>query len=239
MTVRNEQAGPDGVEAARASRQMLFRMAVFSTVLGVLYLAGLLGKLIVDGSINSTSSAGVQSISAVIALLWDVALLILFAALRREASGSRAFYAELALLFMALVCATSSVNWFIQLTIVPSLAGRAGLMGALLDSHNEFSITFAMEHLGWGLFYGLAALFAAAATGKGGLENWIRWLFITGGALSLLHLVGVAISNPTLGLLGYFAWGLLLPVTTALLAVECGRSRGAGSPLRSDGQPEK
>ena len=121
---------------------------------------------------------------------------------------------------MSLVCAISSVNWFVQLLIVSKITrvGESVLL-ALLDVHNGISLMYAMEHLAWGVFYGFAALLAAIAISGGKLETWIRWLFAAGGALSLAHVVGIGTGNAALGNLGYVAWGILLPVTTALLVV--------------------
>jgi hypothetical protein len=78
---------------------------------------------------------------------------------------------------------------------------------------------YALEHLAWGVFYGLTTIFMGLAMEGGRLETWIRWLFITGGALSLLHVAGIVIASPALIDLGYFAAGVLLPFTTTLLAV--------------------
>ena len=173
------------IAASETARQVVVFSAAFATLLGILYLLGLAGKLIVDGTLHSTSSQAVQSLSAVIAILWDVSLLVLFAALRRLSSGRKELFAELALIFMALVCAISSINWFVQLLIVSKInrVGESVLL-ALLDVHNGISLMYAMEHLAWGVFYGLAAILAALAISGGKLESWIRWLLAAGGALS-------------------------------------------------------
>ena len=214
MGVGQEQ----NVEAAKTTRQMLYWMAVCATVLGALYFLGLAGKLIVNGTVHALSSQSIEVAAAIVAIAWNVVLLVMFAALRREYSGGRPLFTELALIFMLLVCATSSVNWFVQLAVLPRLAVGDPSALAMLDSHNELSIPYAMEHLGWGLFYGLAALFAAAGISGGRLERRIRWLLAAGGMLSLLHFAGVIVASPLLGDLGYMAWGVLLPLSTALLA---------------------
>ncbi len=215
-----DQVQLEKLQARATVRRVLFWTAVVTTVLGALYLLGLVGKLLVDGTVHSVSSQGVEIISATVGLLWDVALLILFAALRRQVPRRRRLFAELALIFMTLVCAMSSVNWFLQLTVTPNLeqAGQPAL-AALLDVHSRASLAYAMEHLGWGLFYGLAAIFAAVSLAGSRLETWIRALLLASGALSLVHFAGVAVSNPLLSDLGYVAWALLLPASTALLAV--------------------
>ncbi len=218
------------LEKARAretTRQMLYWTALATTILGALYLLGLAGKLIVDGTVHTVSSPGVQSISAIVGLLWDVGLVILFVALRRRARRDQRLFTELALTFMVLACATSSVNWFVQLTIVPKLGTADDLLRALLDAHNELSITYAMEHLGWGLFYGLAAIFAAAAVPIGKMEAWIRGLLFASGVLSLVHFVGVAAASRFLSDTGYVAWAILLPAATALIVANS-RNAAAG-----------
>jgi hypothetical protein len=224
MGIATEQVQPEKLQARMLAQRVVYWMALFTTVVGALYLFGLMAKLIVNGTVHAVSSQGVQTLTATVALLWDVGLLILFAAMRRQGVRSRRLFAELALIFMTLVCATSTINWFVQLVIVPKLGtGATNELRALLDVNNDLSITYALEHLGWGLFYALAAIFASAAsaaTGSGKLEVWIRWLFLAGGALSLLHFIGVVVDSPRLGDLGYVAWGLFLPATTALLAVK-------------------
>ena len=207
-------------QAKAAAQRVLFLMALFSTLLGVLYLIGLVGKIIVDGTVHSVSSPGIQLVSAIIAILLDLSLLILFITLRWQISGKHLVFADLAVVFMVLVCATSTINWFVQLAVVPRLAqsGNPGLL-ALLNVHEDLSLMYAVEHLGWGLFYGLATIFMAIALGSNKLENWVRGLLIVGGTLSILHLIGIIIANPIIADLGYLAWGVLLPFTTMLLAV--------------------
>ena len=224
MKAEIDAGDADGLSAIETSRRIVVVMAAAATLLGMLYLLGLAGKLILDGTLHSTSSQAVQNISAIVAILWNSSLLVMFAALRPQFTGSRAVFAELAFVFMAVVCAISSVNWFVQLLIVSRItrAGESVLL-ALLDVHNGISLMYAMEHLAWGVFYGFAAILAAMAISGGKLETWIRWLFAAGGALSLIHVVGIATGNSALGYLGYVAWGILLPVTTALLVVRFGR----------------
>lgn len=210
-------ARAENTSTIKTARQALYRTALAATILGTLYLLGLIGKLVVNSSVHAVSGQGVQLVSAAVAIAWDVVLLVLFTALRRAYPSERPLFAELALLFMLLVCATSTINWFIQIAVLPRLAPNDGAR-LLLDVHNELSISYALEHLGWGLFFGLAALFAAAAMPAEHLEAWIRRLLIGSGALSLLHFLGVIISSRILGDMGYIAWGVLLPAATALLA---------------------
>jgi hypothetical protein len=211
------QAGDLG--RGNTSRQILFFTAVVSTIFGILYFLGLMGKLIVNGSIHAASSESISMVSAAVGLLWVITLVIMFVALKRQITGSKAVLAELGVVFMVLLAAGSSVNWYVQLTLVPRIAqsGDPTLL-AILDIHNVDSVMYAMEHLAWGLFYGLATIFMALAIEGGRVETWIRWLLIAGGIMSILYLPGMLTANQVLIDLGYYAAGVLLPITTILLA---------------------
>jgi hypothetical protein len=207
------------------ARRILVLTAWISTLFGILYFLGLMGKLVVNGSIHAQSSAGISTIFAGVGLLWDMTLVILFVSLRRLITGSGGVYAELGLVFMALMAAISGANWYVQLMLVPGLEpARDAALLALLDVHNLGSVMYAMEHLAWGLFYGLATIFMGLAFQGSRMETWIRWLLVVGGVMSILYLPGILINNQALIDLGYYAAGVFLPVTTVLLAI---RFRGA------------
>jgi hypothetical protein len=212
------QSGDDRIVPS-TTRRILFITTILSTAFGLLYFVGLMGKLIINGSIHAASSQGISMISAAVGLLWDINLLVLFVALRRQISGRKAIFADLGVAFMTLLAATSSVNWYVQLTLVPKLvqSGDAALL-ALLDIHNTSSIMYAIEHLAWSLFFGLAVIWMALAIEGGRIETWIRWLLIAAGVMSILYIPGILISSQALIDLGYYAAGVLLPAATLLMA---------------------
>ena len=80
-----QQAQLDKAQARETARRVLYWAALASTALGALYLLGQAGKLIVDGTVHSVSAQGVESVAAIVGLLWDVGLVIVFVALRRQA----------------------------------------------------------------------------------------------------------------------------------------------------------
>ena len=206
--------------AKNMARKVLLLTALISTVFGILYFVGLIGKLVINGSIHAQSSPAISMVSAAVGLLWDVALVVLFLALRQQITGSKAIFAELGMVFMVLLAAGSSLNWYIQLTLVPKLAQSGDMQTlALLDIHNVDSVMYAIEHLAWGLFYGLAAIFMGLAIEGGRVETWIRWLLIVGGVMSILFIPGQLIGNQILIDLGYYAAGVLLPITTIFLFI--------------------
>ncbi len=89
----------------------------------------------------------------------------------------------------------------------------------LQDIHNASSLMYAMEHLGWGIFYGLGLIIMGVAIGSGKLESCIRWLLLLGGSLSIIHVFGIIADSQAIGDLGYISWGVLLPFTTLLMAI--------------------
>ena len=207
-------------KAKNTARKVLLLTALLSTAFGILYFMGLMGKLVINGSIHAQSSPAISMVSAAVGLLWDVTLVVLFLALRQQITGSKTIFAELGMVFMVLLAAASSLNWYTQLTLVPKIAQSGDMQTlALLDIHNVDSVMYAVEHLAWGLFYGLAAIFMGLAIEGGRVETWIRWLLIVGGVMSILFIPGQLIGNQILIDLGYYAAGVLLPITTILLFI--------------------
>ena len=196
------------------SRKIGFEMALSSTIFGILYLLGIGLNLVTSGSVYPSGS-DVRLISALIALLWNVVLVILFTTLLREAEPSRAILAEMALVFAILVCAASCASWFAGLVVYPRIAQVAGsALAALFDPYDGTSFAYALEHLGWGLFFGLSTMFAGLALQPG----WIRWSLLVTGFLSLAHFLDVILNQNVLIALGYVSWGVALPISIALLA---------------------
>jgi hypothetical protein len=201
------------------ARKLGLSMAIACTFFGVLYLLGL-GVNLASSGLPTPTGSDVRSISAVIALLWNLALVTLFLALRREADPPKALLAELAGAFAVMVCVTSSLRWFIGLTAYPRTAlGSAPEIASLLDPYNPDSFPYALEHLGWGLFFGLAAILMAAAFSAKSASTLVRWSLAITGTLSLAHFVGILVGSPGLTQLGYVSWGVALPASTLLLAL--------------------
>jgi len=202
------------IDSYPLSRKIGFGMAACSAVFGLLYLFGVGLNLITSGSVYPSGS-DVRLISAVIALLWNLALLILFVALRREAEPSREVLCEIALVFAILTCGASCASWFAGLIVYPRLIQFSDpALAALFDPYDGTSFAYALEHLGWGLFFGLASVFAGLALQPG----WVRWSLLVTGVLSLGHFLGVILNQEALIVLGYISWGIALPISSALLA---------------------
>jgi hypothetical protein len=79
------------------------------------------------------------------------------------------------------------------------------------------SVAYALDILGWDVFFPLSMLFAAPVFRGSRLEAWIRWLMIVSAVLALAGLSGVAFGDMQLrniGIVGYV--GVFLVVVVML-----------------------
>ena len=194
-----------------------FWFAAISTLVNILYLGVLIYNFSTFG-LTFPPPEPTPTLAAISSILGAQLLIILMVILRSDVEGPRKIFAELAIVFMALLSAMTSANRFVYLSILPVIAEAGDTSAvALLHSYSPTSFMWGLENLGWGFFFGLGALFAAFAFSR--QENGLRWMFSISGILSLLHAVGFIIRHPVLTLLGFPAWGIFLPVATILLAI--------------------
>jgi hypothetical protein len=200
-----------------------FAASIIAVLLGCIYLMAILTSFIKSG-LTFPPSQPVQFVGAIVSMGTAIDLVILIVTIQRHIAESRQFLAEVAIIFTALLCVTTSINRFVQLSVFSqyNLSENPEIFH-LLHPYGSKSIMFAIESLGWGLFYGLGMLFAGLALVDDGIELWISLLLIISGVLSLLFAVGVIIRHPILSLLGFPAWGILLPGASILLAIWFGR----------------
>jgi hypothetical protein len=194
-----------------------FWTAILSTLVNLFYLIVLIYNFSTFG-LTFPPPEPTPTLAAIASILGAQLLIVLMVVLRHDVEHARRIFAELAVVFMALLSAMTSANRYVYLSIVPGIAesgDEAAL--ALLHSYSPTSFLWGLENLGWGLFFGLGALFAAFAFSKH--EQGLQWTFGIAGGLSLLHAYGFVLRHPVLTLLGFPAWGLLLPAGTVLLAI--------------------
>jgi hypothetical protein len=124
-----------------------------------------------------------------------------------------------AIVFMGLLAGVTCSLHFVVLTLSrqPAFAGQAWL--PLVLSFRWPSVAYALDILGWDVFFALSMLFAAPVFRGSRLAAWIRALMIASGALALGGLSGVPAGDMQLrnvGIVGYL--GVFL-VVAALLGV--------------------
>lgn len=194
-----------------------FWTAVLSTLVNILYLGVLIYNFATFG-LTFPPPEPTPTLAAIASILGAQLLIILMVVLRWDVDEYHRIFADLAVMFMVLLSAMTSINRFVYLAIFPRIAesGDAAAI-ALIHSYSPTSIMWGIENLGWGLFFGLGALFAAFVFSR--QEKGLRWMFAISGILSVLHAIGFVISHPILTLFGFPAWGIFLPIATTLAAI--------------------
>jgi hypothetical protein len=198
-----------------------FYAALIATLVNVFYLGVLIFNFSTFG-LTFPPPEPTPTLAAIASILGAQLLIILMVALRYDVDQRRIF-ADLAVVFMVLLSAMTSANRYVYLAILPQITDPDII--ALLHSYSPTSFLWGLENLGWGLFFGLGALFAAFAFDPH--EKALRWVFGISGVFSMLHAIGFIVQHPVLTLLGFPAWGILLPTGTALLAVRFWRRRSS------------
>jgi hypothetical protein len=123
------------------------------------------------------------------------------------------------LIFMSLLAGVTCSLHFCILTLSrqPEFAGQSWL--PLVFSFEWPSVAYALDIVGWDVYFALSMLFAAPVFSGSRLAAWIRVLMIASGVLSLAGLSGVVVGDMevrNIGIVGYV--GVFL-VVAALLTV--------------------
>ncbi len=142
---------------------------------------------------------------------------------------------------MALVAGVTCSVHFVILTLSRQAAFAGHPWVPLVLSFRWPSVVYALDILGWDVFFPVSMLFAAPVFGGSRLAVSIRLLMIASGVLALAGLSGVVTGDMQLrniGIVGYL--GVFL-VVACLLAVLFSRTR-PGVPLGDrtgdDGRPQ-
>ena len=149
------------------------------------------------------------AVMEMLTLLVAPVLLAMMAAILGRAPEALKTFGSLAFAFMTLATGLTCVVHFVALTATRQL-GSALLIWP--------SSAYAIELLAWDGFLGLALVCAAFTFQSAGRERNVRRGFLVCGLLCLLGLVGPAVGEMRLQLVGVFAYGVLLPGVGLLLS---------------------
>ena len=119
------------------------------------------------------------------------------------------------LVFMGLLAGVTCSLHFMILTLShqPEFSGQP--WQPLVFSFNWPSVAYALDIVGWDVFFAFSMLFAAPVFSGSRLATWIRWLMIASGVLSLAGLSGVVVGNMqvrNIGIVGYVGVFLVVAV---------------------------
>lgn len=151
----------------------------------------------------------ILAVMEVLTILSALALVVIMAALHDDAPPDRKLASLLALAFTVAFAGTTCVVHVVELTALRQL-GTAGLAWP--------SALYAAELTAWDLLLGLALLAAAASFEGTGRAAPLRRALATCGLLCLAGLVGPAVGNMRLQLIGVLGYAVVLPVACWMLA---------------------
>jgi hypothetical protein len=123
------------------------------------------------------------------------------------------------LVFMGLLAGLTCVVHFVILTLSrqPEFAGQSWL--PLVFSFNWPSVAYALDIVGWDVFFALSMLFGAFVFWGSRLAAWIRVLMIASGVIALAGLSGVVVGDMQLRNIGIVGYVGVFLVVAALLIV--------------------
>ena len=123
------------------------------------------------------------------------------------------------LVFMGLLAGVTCSLHFMILTLSrqPEFSGQP--WQPLVFSFEWPSIAYALDIVGWDVFFGLSMLFAAPVFSGSRLAAWIRMLMIASGVLSLAGLSGVVVGDMQMRNIGIVGYVGVFVVVAALLTV--------------------
>ncbi len=121
------------------------------------------------------------------AFLQPLAFATLVSSVYDLAASDKKMWGRIGLLFAFAFMVVSSINYFIQITVVRQsvMTGQLDGVGQLIQL-NPGSPMFALVLLSWGLFQGLASLAIIPVFGNGRLENALKWLLAIYGLNGLM-----------------------------------------------------
>ena len=177
-------------------------------LIGVAYLVTLTIGFTVYG-LNEPIVDPVLAVMEVLTLMSAPFIVVMMAAIHDYASIDRKIYGLVALAFAILFVGMTSAVHFVELTALRQ-RGSGGIVWP--------SPEYAVELLAWNLFLGLALLFAAPVFDSVGAESGVRRGLLISGVLCVAGIIGPAIGNMRLQLVGVLGYAVVLPVVSFMLA---------------------
>jgi len=186
-------------------KRHIYRLGFWSAIIATLLVA-------VAGI---TATASIQPFATVIGFLLTSSFLVVMACIHCYASTERKVFSLIGLSFAIIYATLISVNYFIQLTFVR----QSSFNIEIFAMDNPQSMMWVIEVLGY-FFMGLSTLFAAPVFESGRIESLIKLLFVANGILGILTPIAYVLNWPIQILLGgLIVWDIVMPISTALLAI--------------------
>jgi len=207
------------VEYTVIARRIGLSCAALTLVLLVAYAVTLVIGLLSLDSQDQPIGDPIFTILEVLIIVMMPAILGLMTAVHAWAPARLQTLSFTAVIFMGLLAGLTCSLHFVILTVSrePEFAGQQWL--PLVFAFEWPSVVYALDILGWDIFFPLAMLFAAPVFAGSRLATWIRWLMVTSGVLALAGLSGVATGDMQLRNIGIVGYVPVFLVVIALLAM--------------------
>lgn len=197
-----------------------FWSALVTTLGGIIYFLAITAALL-TGQFTFPPPESLQLFGGISSLLFCPVLVILFACLHTVTPLEKKVFSQISLGFTLLFALAVSINRFTQLGVVRQSLASGVVQG--LDwflPYGDHSMMLGLEMMGWGWFLGLAFLFTVPLFS----DPWLRGLSSLYAVLGITSAIAYLLASP-LSTIGFVAWGLVLYIITALVAVQFRRAQ--------------
>lgn len=204
-----------------------FWSSVIATAGRLLYFLVILGAIL-TGQFTFPPGDFLQLFGGISSLLFCPLIVVVMASLHSVTTRQKKTLSLVSLGFTLLFAIAVSINRFTQLGAVRQSLAAGDTQGiSWFLAYGDRSVMLGLEMMGWGWFLGLAMLFAAPLFSNGKLGRWLTGLMILYGVLGIISAVAYLLASP-LSAIGFVAWGLILFIITALLAVYFRKAEAIG-----------
>jgi hypothetical protein len=213
------------VEFSATARRLGILSAVGVVVLGMAYAITLAVGFLSLTSPQQPIGDPMVSILEVLIIVMMPVMVALMVAVHAWAPSHAKTLSLTAVVFMGLLAGVTCSLHFVILTVSrqPAFAGQSWL--PLFLSFKWPSVAYALDILGWDVFFALSMLFAAPVFSGTRLAASIRVLMIASGVLALAGLIGVVAGDMQLRNIGIAGYLVLFLVVAGLLGVLFYRTR--------------
>ncbi|MBU1701367.1 MAG: hypothetical protein KJ970_00410 [Candidatus Eisenbacteria bacterium] len=210
------------IEFTATARRLGIYSAVATAVLLVAYASTLVLGLAMLESPDQPIRDPMFSILEILIIAMMPAMVALMVAVHAWAPRPSKSLSLISVVFMGLLAGLTCSLHFVILTLSrqPIFAAQPWL--PLFMSFNWPSVVYALDILGWDVFFAFSMLFAAPVFNGTRLATWVRVTMFASGALALAGLIGVVLGNMqvrNIGIVGYV--GVFLVVCVLLATLFC------------------
>lgn len=202
-----------------SARRLGIVSAVGTVLLSAVYAATLVAGLLSLQSPQQPIGDPLFSILEILIILMMPLMVALMVAVHAWAPAEAKVFSLMALVFVSLLAGLTCSVHFVILTVGRQAAFSGLAWMPLFLSFEWPSVAYALDLLGWDVFFAMSVLFAAPVFGGNRLATSIRVLLVASGALALAGLSGVIVGDMQLRNIGILGYAGVFPVVALLLAI--------------------